>query len=55
MPPHWLRDTFILHNSGFAINAFLDYRADHTGRLSAGVLWLVLNDALDQQRSGVPD
>jgi AcrR family transcriptional regulator len=52
-PPQWLTDTFILHNSGFATNAFMGYSAEQTGNLSAGVLWLVLNDALDQQRSGV--
>ena len=44
---------FILHMSGFATNAFLNYSTDQTGNLSAGVLWLVLNDALDQQRAGV--
>ncbi len=52
-PPRWLTDTFILHMSGFATNAFLNYSTDQTGNLSAGVLWLVLNDALDQQRAGV--
>jgi AcrR family transcriptional regulator len=52
-PPRWLTDTFILHMSGFATNAFLDYSTDQTGNLSAGVLWLVLNDALDQQRAGI--
>ncbi|MFY9783525.1 MAG: TetR/AcrR family transcriptional regulator [Acidimicrobiales bacterium] len=53
VPPRWLVDTFILNMSGFATNAFLNYTAEQTGRLSAGVLWLVLNDALDQQRSGI--
>jgi AcrR family transcriptional regulator len=53
VPPRWLVDTFVLHMSGFATNAFLNYTAEETGRLSAGVLWLVLNDALDQQRSGI--
>jgi AcrR family transcriptional regulator len=52
-PPRWLTDTFILHMSGFATNAFLEYTSEQTGNLSAGVLWLVLNDALDQQREGI--
>jgi AcrR family transcriptional regulator len=52
-PPRWLTDTFILQMSGFATNAFLNYSTEQTGNLSAGVLWLVLNDALDQQRAGI--
>jgi AcrR family transcriptional regulator len=52
-PPRWLTDTFILQMSGFATNAFLNYTPEQTGNLSAGVLWLVLNDALDQQRAGI--
>jgi AcrR family transcriptional regulator len=52
-PPRWLTDTFVLHMSGFATNAFLNYSTEQTGNLSAGVLWLVLNDALDQQRAGI--
>jgi|SRR5271168_3853099 len=52
-PPRWLTDTFILQMSGFATNGFLNYSAEQTGNLSAGILWLVLNDALEQQRTGV--
>jgi hypothetical protein len=44
---------FSIQIPGFATNAFLNYSPEQTGNLSAGVLGLVLNDALDQQRAGI--
>jgi len=48
--PIWVRDSFALHSSGFATNAFPAYSAEETGQLCARLLWLTLTTALNEQR-----
>jgi AcrR family transcriptional regulator len=49
-PPTWVTDAFTFHVSGFATFALAKYSATETGRLSARILWVVLQAAVEQQR-----
>ncbi len=49
-PPTWVCDAFSMNLSGFATNSLPHYSAEETGRLSAHLLWLVLDIALEEQR-----
>lgn len=51
-PPTWVCDAFSMNLSGFATNSLPHYSAEETGRLSAHLLWLVLDVALEEQRRG---
>lgn len=51
-PPTWIGDVFSMNLSGFATNALPYYSAEETGRLSARILWLALDVALEEQRRG---
>jgi AcrR family transcriptional regulator len=52
-PPQWVIDTFAIHISGFSAFAHPEQSARETGELSARVLWLVLLDALSEERRAV--
>jgi AcrR family transcriptional regulator len=51
-PPTWVADVFSMNLSGFATNSLPHYSAEETGRLSARILWLALDVALEEQRRG---
>jgi AcrR family transcriptional regulator len=48
--PTWVGDAFTFHISGFATFALAKYSATETGQLSARILWVVLQAAVEQQR-----
>jgi AcrR family transcriptional regulator len=47
-PPRFVVDAFFQQVSGFATYALPQYSAQETGQLSARILWLVLNAALEE-------
>ncbi len=51
-PPTWVRDAFSMNLSGVATISLPNYGADESARLSAHILWLVLDVALEEQRRG---
>jgi AcrR family transcriptional regulator len=47
-PPRFVLDAFAQQVSGFATYALPQLSAQETGRLSARILWLVLNEAIEE-------